>query len=207
MQQQTESRLTLVEFTGEKTKDGHRLARFRCACGNEAIVSHSRVKGGYTRSCGCLAAENKPNLSHGYKYSGTYRSWQSAKDRATNPRSKDFNRYGAVGIGFAERWLKFENFLEDMGERPEGLSLDRIDGTKGYEPGNCRWATLIQQARNTKAGYIWHVKGMVFETVYEAAAHFNVSVQSVCRWVRGSFDKRRGTHTPPREDCYAIRRY
>lgn len=150
MQQQTESRLTFVEFTGKKTNDGHRLARFLCTCGNYTVVSNSRVKGGYTKSCGCLAAENKPNLSHGHRRSGTYSSWQSAKDRATNPRSKDFHRYGAVGIGFAERWLVFENFLEDMGERPKGKSLDRIDGAKGYEPGNCRWATSRQQARNTR---------------------------------------------------------
>lgn len=150
MQQQSESRLTLVEFTGEKTADGHRLARFKCLCGNEAVVAHSRVKNGYTRSCGCLASENKPNLSHGHKYTGTYSSWTSAKDRATNPNSKDWYRYGAVGIGFSPRWMSFENFLADMGERPEGMSLDRIDGSKGYEPGNCRWATKVQQARNTR---------------------------------------------------------
>ena len=207
MEQQNNSRLTFIEFTGKKTADGHRLARFQCACGNEAVVARSRARCGYTKSCGCLAAESKPNLTHGYRNSATYSSWQSAKDRSTNPRSKDFHGYGGAGIGFADRWLSFESFLEDMGERPEGTSLDRIDGTKGYEPGNCRWATLIQQARNKKSGYIWHVKGQVFETIYEAADHFGVSAQSVLRWVRGSFDNRRGAYTPPREDCYAIRRY
>jgi hypothetical protein len=88
--------------------------------------------------------------THGMRYTPTYSSWSSAKDRATNPNGKDFYRYGAVGIGMAERWLKFENFLDDMGEKPDGMSIDRIDPSKGYEPGNCRWATPLQQARNRK---------------------------------------------------------
>lgn len=88
--------------------------------------------------------------THGMRYTPTYSSWMSAKDRATNKNSKDFHRYGAVGIGMAERWLKFENFLEDMGEKPEGMSIDRINPFKGYEPGNCRWATAKEQARNRK---------------------------------------------------------
>ena len=88
--------------------------------------------------------------THGMRYTSTYSSWVSAKNRATNPKNKDFYRYGAVGLKMAERWLKFENFFEDMGEKPEGTSIDRIDPNKGYEPGNCRWATPYQQSRNRK---------------------------------------------------------
>jgi hypothetical protein len=88
--------------------------------------------------------------THGMRFTPTYSSWSSAKDRATNPKSKDFYRYGAVGIGMADCWLKFENFLQDMGTKPEGTSIDRIDPFKGYEPGNCRWATALEQARNRK---------------------------------------------------------
>lgn len=143
------SRLEFIEFCGN-TADGHRLALFICSCGNECRAAYSRVKNGYTRSCGCLHAENKPSLTHGHRYTKTYASWASAKDRALNPKSKDFYRYGAAGIGFSDLWLSFERFLQDMGERPEGTSIDRIDGTKGYEPGNCRWATKQEQARNTK---------------------------------------------------------
>ena len=149
MPKDSDSLLTFIEFCGS-TQDGHRLARFKCLCGGETTTAFSRVKHGYTRSCGCLVRENKPNLTHGFKYTGTYSSWCAAKDRATNPNSKDFHRYGAAGIGMAVRWLRFENFLADMGERPKGTTLDRIDGTKGYEPGNCRWATPLEQARNKK---------------------------------------------------------
>lgn len=143
------SLLTFIEFCG-KTADGHRLARFKCECGAETQVAYSRAKNGYTRSCGCLINAEGHGVKHGHKHSKTYASWSSAKDRTLNPKSKDFHRYGGVGIGFSGCWLIFENFLADMGERPEGTSLDRIDGTKGYEPGNCRWATATQQARNTK---------------------------------------------------------
>jgi hypothetical protein len=146
-----ESRLTPVERCG-KTKDGHIKWRYLCSCGKTTEVAASRVRNGYTKSCGCLvneAAKLTPK-GHGMRNSPTYSSWSSAKDRATNPRSKDFYRYGAVGIGFAKRWMLFECFLEDMGLRPEGTTLDRIDWSKGYEPGNCRWATPMEQARNRK---------------------------------------------------------
>jgi len=129
-----------------KTADGHITWKYRCACGNTVITAASRVKHGYTRSCGCL---HGGKVIHGYKNTPTYSSWSSAKDRATNPKSKDFYRYGAIGIGMAERWLNFENFLADMGPRPsDKSSIDRIDPTKGYESGNCRWATPQEQARN-----------------------------------------------------------
>lgn len=144
-----QQRLTPIEPCG-KTKDGHIKWRFQCTCGNTKELAYSRFRMGYTRSCGCLSSDTKPNLKHGHKGSSTYSSWTSAKDRATNPNSKDFYRYGAVGIGMHPRWLSFENFLEDMGEKPPGTSIDRIDGTKGYEPGNCRWATPMEQARNKK---------------------------------------------------------
>lgn len=150
MERATDSRLTFVRKAG-KTQDGHVTAIYQCACGQQKELAMSRVRHGYVRSCGCLTKETAPAKTHGMRNSKTYSSWMAAKDRTTNPKSKDFHRYGAVGIGFAERWLKFENFLEDMGERPSGTTLDRIEGDKGYEPGNCRWATPQEQARNRKS--------------------------------------------------------
>lgn len=71
-------------------------------------------------------------------------------ERCRNPTATKYHRYGGVGVTVCERWRDFRNFLADMGERPNGTTLDRIDGLKGYEPGNCRWATPEQQAWNTK---------------------------------------------------------
>lgn len=82
----------------------------------------------------------------------TYQIWSGIKQRCRNPKNMGYYRYGAVGITMCDRWFNsFEAFLEDMGERPGLLTVDRLDGTKGYEPGNCRWATKIQQAQNTRS--------------------------------------------------------
>lgn len=79
----------------------------------------------------------------------TYRSWGAMRDRCSNPKCPDYERYGARGLTVCERWQSFETFLADMGERPRGHTIDRIDGSKGYEPGNCRWATAVEQTLNS----------------------------------------------------------
>lgn len=91
--------------------------------------------------------------THGMADTPTYQIWANMKDRCANPNNASFERwYGGAGISVCERWAtSFENFLVDMGKRPSGMSLDRIDGTKGYEPGNCRWATDEEQHNNKKS--------------------------------------------------------
>lgn len=137
-------------------KRGKRHWICRCDCGRMTEVSGYNLKCGNTTSCGCLHAERfsaivrEHNTTHGYAYTKTYESWRSMLSRCENPRAGNYHQYGAKGITVCERWHTFEPFLADMGERPEGQTLDRIDGTGNYEPGNCRWATPKQQRRNQR---------------------------------------------------------
>lgn len=136
-------RLTIVSFS----KDS--MVTCKCICGNKSVHRWQNVKKGKTRSCGCLETESR--YTHGKSGTTTYITWENMINRC-NPDSKQHKNYPQYhGISVCERWKSFDNFLEDMGERPLGKTLDRIDGTKGYEPENCRWATKKQQQQNIKS--------------------------------------------------------
>ena len=101
-----------------------------------------------------LSEINRARATHGHtcneKTSPTYKSWSAMMDRAHRGIGKDAARYFHRGIRVCKRWTSFVNFLADMGARPVGKTLDRIDGKKGYRPGNCRWATLVEQSKNKR---------------------------------------------------------
>lgn len=116
----------------------------RCDCGGSCVVKSALLLDGRTRSCGCIVRK------HGMCRSSEYRTWESMKRRCLNKRHRAFPDYGGRGITVCERWLTFDNFYADMGPRPAGASLDRIDNDRGYSPDNCRWASAIVQNNNTR---------------------------------------------------------
>lgn len=132
------------------------VSLFRCACGTERIVKRSSVKTGQSKSCGCQRVDSArlQNRTHGRSKDGAgsaYVSWSGLFRRCYNPKFSSYENYGGRGIKVCERWHRFENFLEDMGDRPPGTTLDRWPDKNGdYEPGNCRWATTSEQMFNTR---------------------------------------------------------
>ncbi|MEX3914918.1 hypothetical protein AB4Y43_01540 [Paraburkholderia sp. BR10872] len=144
-------RLTFLSHLERKRKHLW-LGLFRCACGREIEKEITQVRQGAVRSCGCLKIDRTVEAStkHGMSKTAYYGVWLTMIRRCTDPANDKYKDYGARGIGVCERWMKFENFLADMGKRPAGASIDRQDNDIGYQPGNCRWATPTQQANNTR---------------------------------------------------------
>lgn len=153
-------RLTVVE--GLPSTSGKACWLCLCDCGVHTTATGDTLRQGHKKSCGCFRREHTTKLHtiHGQSNSGgnkgkkcsrTYKSWQEMWGRCRNASHISYKNYGARGITVDERWVDFMEFFRDMGDRPEGQYLDRVDGSKGYSADNCKWSTRIEQNQNRRS--------------------------------------------------------
>lgn len=187
-------RLTVVELAGKSPKKSS-LWRCRCECGNETVTATAKLTSGATKSCGCWSRDRI--TSHGLHDVPEYYVWQQMKERCNNPKRKSYQRYGARGITVCERWQEsFANFYADMGPRPEGTSLDRIDNNGPYSPENCRWADNFTQCRNRRATVWIEFRGET-KCRKDWATQFGVDVATLAQRLARGWTMERAVTTPP----------
>jgi len=151
-------RLTALRRSTSNDSYGRPMWDCRCTCGTTRVVTGSNLRRGNSTSCGCFSAEGtaRRSTTHGdtahYTKSKEYLAWRHAKHRCFNPKDHAWKNYGGRGITMCDAWKEsFEIFLRDMGRCPPGLTIDRWPNNDGhYEPGNCRWATRLQQNHNRR---------------------------------------------------------
>lgn len=156
-----------------------------CDCGTTTLVTTQALIGGNTKSCGCMRVDvsrlnGQRRTTHGLTGTSEYKAWQSMRDRCYNRKCDQYKNYGARGIQVCQRWLdSFENFLEDMGPKPDpSLSIDRENNDGNYEPNNCRWASATEQNSNKRTNRKFIVDG-VERTLTELAYIHDIPVATL----------------------------
>jgi len=158
------------------TPERNRQVVCRCVCGEERTLQWQNVRRGLSKSCGCAKVEliSNANATHRLSHTPMWICWQAMKRRCLNTTSKSYPNYGGRGITVCERWLHdVAAFAADMGPRPYGYTIERIDNDGNYEPANCRWATRAEQLRNTRRNNYVTVNGTRM-TIAEAAREVGV---------------------------------
>lgn len=177
-------------------KNGHRTWCCRCDCGRQhEAVAQGHLTGGRSTSCGCARSRPRHGATVGYCPTPEFNSWRGMIGRCTNPNHASYRIYGGRGISVSERWLKFECFLADMGKRPSGHSLERLRSDRGYEPGNCVWATAKQQARNTRRNRTITING-VSRLLVEWCDLYCIPSSLVCNRIAAGWSEEAAVVTP-----------
>lgn len=171
-------------------------AECRCTCGAVVTPQRGALRNGRAKSCGCLRKEALAvaGITHGKTQSPEYRVFLGMRDRCENPNNPAFHNYGGRGIRVL--FACFEDFLAEVGPRPSGAWIDRIDNDGHYAPGNCRWAAPKENQKNKRTSRIWLIDGQIFDSSVEAATFLGVTPSVVVRGCNGY--TRDGRQYPPR---------
>jgi len=177
-----------VERGVKKGGASYRRLQVRCSCGVVKEVRIDSLTSGTTVSCGHVHRQRaslagRMGATHGMTGTRTYQVWAGMIQRCTNPKNKSYPRYGGRGILVHASWLTFDGFYGDMGDQPEGYTLERIDNCGDYAPDNVRWATYTEQARNTRRNRLVTVNG-VTKCLSEWCEVFGVTMGKAKYWLR-----------------------
>lgn len=153
----------------------------KCGAGFQTTEWH--IKRGWGRTCSRACKASLQSTTHGSSLTPTYKTWEKMRARCNNPNQNGYENYGGRGIRICDRWNDFKNFLADMGERPNGCSLDRIDSNGNYEPNNCRWATRREQAMNRRTNVVVSYRGREM-CLMELAAELGLEFKTISYRVR-----------------------
>lgn len=183
---------TVLEQRAERGKHGEVLWLCRCKCGGKKHVLAATLRNGTSTKCYSCAY-----TKHGMEGTSTYETWAAMKQRCSNPKTRSYADYGGRGITVCDEWQSFDLFFADMGEKPEGTSIDRIDVEKGYFKENCRWATPVQQARNRRNTRKYEWGGESFSLGYLSDMH-NIDVRRVQQRLNAGWDLEKALMAPVR---------
>lgn len=171
----------------------------QCDCGNTSSVTSDNLKSGTTTSCGC--AKFTAKLIHGMTGTPTYKAWDGMIQRCTNPNDAKYSDYGGRGISICDRWRVFSNFLEDMGVKPEGYELERMDNNRGYNPENCKWATRKEQNRNKRNSRLLTL-GDETLCVTEWADRVGINYNTIIERLGRGWSVEKALTTPPKQGLF-----
>ena len=171
------NKLTLLNRNSLR-KGSNYYSEYQCECGKIKNIKTHNVESGLTWHCGCIKKKGS-RTTHGQSRTKTYRNWAAMKQRCLDKNSHAYSDYGGRGITLCQEWEKFENFLIDMGEKPEGLEIDRIDNEKGYYKENCRWTSKGENLANRRVwgstgfkGVFKHNPGFIARLYFKGKPHY-----------------------------------
>jgi len=181
-------RLVVVSRAENRVKPSGQKRTFwncRCECGSDVAVASDFLKRGLTKSCGCYNrdAARSRRLTHGQSRTDTYNVWNTMHSRCENPKVQNYPRYGGRGIKVCERWASYVNFIADMGERPEGGTIERKNNDGNYEPGNCVWATVKCQQNNRSTNVLISALGKT-QTIQQWAEELQINPGTIAWRIR-----------------------
>ena len=201
-------RLTIIAGPFYENASGNRSKlvhwQCRCVCGNETRVCHYQLVRGKTRSCGCIQVKHGETRAW-EKPSPEWQTWTYMRSRCNSPSNAQYPRYGGRGIKVCARWEEsYNNFLEDIGRKPTPThSIERIDVNGNYEPGNCKWATPREQARNRSNNVKLELNG-VWLCARDWAEKIGVKEGTICKRIKAGWSVERTLTTPSSKGNYQL---